>query len=126
MTLDLKVPSQLQLLLDLIVAERDDLLLVFIAPPCGTASRARGRPIKSSLLRGRRAPQPLRTDDQPDGKDNLSGTDTLKTELVTQLYATISEAIPFGTLFWHLRCCREQADPLLEQQAMDATLGTIL
>ena len=93
MTLDLTVPSQLQLLLDIIVAERDRLLMVFIAPPCGTASRARGRPVKSSLLRGRPAPQPLRTDEQPDGKDNLKGTDKLKTELANQLYAAITEVI---------------------------------
>ena len=88
MTLDLTVPSQLQLLLDLIVAERDKLLLVFIAPPCGT-SRARGRPIESLLLHRRGAPQPLRIVDQPDGKDNLSGTDKLKTELANQLYSAI-------------------------------------
>ena len=50
MVLDLTIPAQLQLLLDIISAEKDRLLLVFIAPPCGTASRARGRPIKSSLL----------------------------------------------------------------------------
>lgn len=93
MTLDLTVPSQLQLLLDIVVAERDKLLLVFKAPPCGTASRARGRPIKPSLLQGRRARQPLRTDEQPDGKDNLSGIDKLKTELANQLYSAISELV---------------------------------
>ena len=53
MTLDLTVRAQLQLLLDIIAAEKDKLVLVFIAPPCGTASRARGRPIKSSLLDAR-------------------------------------------------------------------------
>ena len=93
MTLDLTVPSQLQLLLDIIKAERDRLLMVFIAPPCGTASRARGRPIKSSLLNGRKAPQALRTDSQPDGKDNLTGVDKLKTELANQLYDAVSQII---------------------------------
>ena len=93
MTLDLTVRAQLQLLLDIIAAEKDKLLLVFIASPCGTASRARGRPIRSSLLRGRRAPQPLRTDSQPDGKDNLTGTDKLKTELANQLYDALTEVI---------------------------------
>ena len=93
MTLDLTVRDQLQLLLDIIDAEKDKLLLVFIAPPCGTASRARGRPIKSSLLKGRKAPQPLRTDSQPDGKDNLTGTDKLKTEMANQLYDALTEVI---------------------------------
>lgn len=93
--LDLTVDSQLQLLLDLLRAEKDKLLMVFIAPPCGTASRARGRPIKSSLLKGRRAPVPLRTDAQPDGKDGLSKTDKLKTELANQLYDAIATLVLF-------------------------------
>lgn len=71
--------------IDIITAEQDKLLLVFIAPPCGTASRARGRPIKASLLNGRKAPQPLRSDLQPYGKGNLTGTEKLKTELANQL-----------------------------------------
>eukprot|EP00435_Cladocopium_sp_Y103_P017720 s5862_g4.t1 len=96
MILDLTISSQLQLLLDIIRAERDRILMIFIAPPCGTASRARGRPIKSSLLRGRRAPVPLRTDEQPDGKDSLTGTDKLKTELANQLYAAITQVILFA------------------------------
>ena len=95
LVLDLTVDSQLQLLLDVLGAEKDKLLLVFIAPPCGTASRARGRPIKSSLLRGRKAPQPLRTDDQPDGIDGLQRTDKLKTELANQLYEAISTIVLF-------------------------------
>ena len=85
MVLDLTVASQLQLLLDIIEAEKHRIFMIFIAPPCGTASRARGRPIKSSLLRGRKAPAPLRSDLQPDGLDNLEGLDKLKTELANQL-----------------------------------------
>ena len=103
MTLDLTVPSQLQLLLDLIAAEKDKLLLVFIAPPCGTASRARGRPIKPSLLQGRKAPQPLRTDDQPDGKDknndmssdNLHQTQTIFVKGDMSYYQIISHHLLF-------------------------------
>ena len=95
LVLDLTIQSQLQLLLDILKAERDKLLLVFIAPPCGTASRARGRPIKTSLLRGRKAPRPLRTDAQPDGIDGLQRTDKLKTELANQLYEAISTIVLF-------------------------------
>ena len=50
MTLGLTDATQLQLLLDIIKADKDKMLLLFIAPPCGTASRAHSRPIKSSLL----------------------------------------------------------------------------
>ena len=46
LVLDLTFDSQLQLLLDIITAEKDR-----IAPPCGTASRARERPIKTTLLK---------------------------------------------------------------------------
>ena len=76
MVLDLTIEPQLELLNDIIEAEKHRLLMIFIAPPCGTASRARGRPIKSSLLRGRRAPVPLRSDLQPDGLDDLKGIDS--------------------------------------------------
>jgi len=96
MALDLTIGSQLQLLLDIISAERERILMIFIAPPCGTASRARGRPIKSSLLRGGKAPVPLRSDEQPDGLDNLQGTDKLKTELANQLYDAISQLVIFA------------------------------
>ena len=93
--LDLTVATNLQLLLDIISAERDKLLLVFIAPPCGTASKARCRPIKTSLLRGRKAPVPLRTEAQPDGKDGLGHTDKVKTELANQLYDSIATIVLF-------------------------------
>ena len=96
MVLDLTVASQLQLLLDIVEAEKSRILMIFIAPPCGTASRARGRPIKSSLLRGRKAPAPLRSDLQPDGLDNLEGLDKLKTELANQLYEGITKLILFA------------------------------
>ena len=125
--LDLTVDSQLQLLLDLLRAEKDKLLMVFIAPPCGTASRARGRPIKSSLLKGRRAPVPLRTDAQPDGKDGLSKTDKLKTELANQLYDAIATLVlfvhslgvcvvvenPKNSLYWATSFSRRYLDTVL-------------
>jgi hypothetical protein len=88
MTLDLTVSSQLQLLLDIIVAEKDRLLMVFIA-----TSYARSRPVKSSLLRGRPANRPLRTIEQPEAKDNLKGIDKLKTEMANELYAAITGVI---------------------------------
>ena len=42
---------------------------VFIAPPCGTASKAR----TIHLDDVENLPQPLRTAEQPDGVDNLEG-----------------------------------------------------
>ena len=105
---DLTVATNLQLLLDIISAERDKLLLVFIAPPCGTASKARCRPIKTSLLRGRKAPVPLRTEAQPDGKDGLGHTDKVKTELANQLYDSIATIVLFCARF---RCLCGHREP---------------
>ena len=58
MVLDLTAEQDLQLLLQIISTEAARILLVFIilvfsSPPCGTASKARERPIKTSLLAGR-------------------------------------------------------------------------
>ena len=107
MVLDLTVPSQLRLLLDVIEAEKHRILMIFFAPPRGTASRAKGRPIKSSLLKGRKAPATLRSDLQPDGLDNLEKLDKLKTELANQLYDGITQLILFCSKFGYLHCCRK-------------------
>ena len=112
--LDLTNEFDFQFLINLIEAEHDRICLVFISPPCGTASRARSRPIKSTLLRGRKAPQPLRTDSHPDQKPGLSGTDKIKVEMANQLYDAISDLIflcdslglvvvvenPLNSLYW--------------------------
>ena len=99
LVLDLTIDSQLQLLLDIITAEKDRIVMVFIAPPCGTASRARERPIKTTLLKNRRAPPPLRTDNMPDGKDGLTGPDKLKTEMANQLYQAITSVVMLANSF---------------------------
>lgn len=93
MILDLSVPSELETLLNIIKIEHDRILLVFISPPCGTASRAREKPIKSSLLRGRAAPKPLRSKRQPDGIDGLQGLDRTKVDLANQLYAAVTTVV---------------------------------
>ena len=126
MTMDLTDPSQLQLLLDIIEAEKDKLLLMFIAPPCGKASRARGCPIRASLLKCRKAPQPLRSNAQPDGKDNLAGTDKLETVLANQLYDAVAEIVslannlnicgvvenPTNSLYWKTSAVRLYLDAI--------------
>ena len=45
---------------------------VFIAPPCGTCSRARGIPVKLPNGKVVQGPQPLRSDLQPNGLSELS------------------------------------------------------
>ena len=45
---------------------------VFVAPPCGTCSRARGIPVKLPNGKIVQGPQPLRSDSQPNGLSDLS------------------------------------------------------
>ena len=58
MVLDLTVEHDLALLLQILTAEKDRIILVFISPSCGTASKARERPIPAHLLQGRPQPMP--------------------------------------------------------------------
>ena len=88
--LDLANPFQVDQLLELLDSERDRLAVVFIAPPCGTASRARERKLCKWARKGFRIPQPLRTDEFPDMKPGLLGRDRSKTELANQLYDQIT------------------------------------
>ena len=93
MVLDLTVEHDIQLLLQIINAEAGRIVLVFISPPCGTASKARERPIKASLLFGKKQPMPLRSADKPNQKDGLSGLDKYKTETANQLYDAVTKIV---------------------------------
>ena len=88
---DLEDPQQLQLLLDFIQEERDNILLVWIAPPCGTASRARERRQPKLEAQGVKVPVPLRSIEQPDQLDGLQGTDKIKTEKANVLYSSVHD-----------------------------------
>ena len=93
MILDLTLHHDVRLLLQILATEASRIALVFISPPCGTASKARERPIRSSLLGGRKQPEPLRSKEKPDQKDGLSNTDKVKTELANQLYDAVSTIV---------------------------------
>ena len=88
--LDLAVPEQQAALIELIRNERDAIALLFAAPSCGTASRAREKPLPSWKRKGFAIPQPLRSDDHPDMLPGLSGLDRKKVELANQLYDALS------------------------------------
>ena len=61
---------------------------VGMGPPCGTASRARERPLAKHLLaRGMRAPQPLRSEEFPYGIPGLVGSDRERVIAANVLYA---------------------------------------
>ena len=63
---------------------------VFCAPPCGTCSRARGIPIKLANGVKIAGPQPLRTDEQPDGVNRMNYVSRLRVSLANALYKFIA------------------------------------
>ena len=91
--LDLTKPGQLVTLLQLLKSEKDNILLLWIAPPCGTASRAREKPLPSFVRAGLKVPEPLRNDLFPDGLSHLSNTDKQKVEEANQLYEQVTKVV---------------------------------
>ena len=82
---DLADPSHLESLICFIKENKDDIAMVWMAQPCGTASRARERPLKHLERQGLSVPKP-RSKDQPDQLDGLGGLDKIKTETANILY----------------------------------------
>ena len=87
------------------------LVAVWLAPPCGTASRAREIP-----LQGDQEPRPLRTSDNPEGRPDLSPEETDRVQKANSLCRITAEiwtfclqhdilAVienPYRSFFWHL------------------------
>ena len=87
---------------------------VHFAPSCGTASRARERPLKSWERKGYRVPKPLRSDHFSLGVAGLKGIDKHCTETANITYSqtailaamlhewgiTISIENPLRSIFW--------------------------
>eukprot|EP00435_Cladocopium_sp_Y103_P018289 s5093_g4.t1 len=124
-TYDLNDPDQLAALCDFIRRHRDVILWAHFAPSCGTASRARGRPLPKLAKLGVKVPKPLRSDLQPLGLDGLSGLDKVKAECANITYEStcvliqlcfdlaiaVSVENPENSLFWKIPMVRD----LLEQ-----------
>ena len=83
--IDVGSDEGLELLLQLL--DSQFLLAVHIAPPCGTASRARERPLSAELQkRGFRGPPPLRSAAFPGGMPGLSPQNQLKVDAANRFY----------------------------------------
>eukprot|EP00434_Breviolum_minutum_P016188 symbB.v1.2.014264.t1/scaffold1033.1/size247163/2 len=78
--LDLRLAESWQLLQRLV--SQHSVIWVHIAPPCGTASRARERPLRGNYW----GPKPLRSSDSPWGLNNLSGKDRAKVDSANAIY----------------------------------------
>ena len=87
---ELEDPAQVQSLSDFIATEHSNIAYAFMAPSCGTASRARERKHAKLEKLGHVLPQPLRSDSQPDQLDGLSGVNKVKTEKANMLYDAIT------------------------------------
>ena len=92
-TLDLTMPGQLDTLLQLVRSEKDNILLLWLAPPCGTASRAREKLLPSFAKAGLKVPVPLRSDSFPDGLGRLSAVDRQRVEQSNQLYEQLTTVV---------------------------------
>jgi hypothetical protein len=71
------------------------LAFVFMSPPCGTASRARGKAINPRLKRaGWPEPKPLRSNDEPYGLSHLESSDPaqfLRVQSANKIYDLCAE-----------------------------------
>ena len=64
---------------------------LFIAPPCGTCSRARGIPVRLPSGRIVPGPQPLRTDESPNGVRHMSWINRMRVSSANKLYHFITQ-----------------------------------
>ena len=72
-------------------AEAENIAAVWIAPSCGTASKARERRLPQLVRLGIQVPIPLRSNEQPDQIDGLADTDKLKVEKANMLYNAVEQ-----------------------------------
>ena len=76
----------------------------FIAPPCGSASRARSIPLKRKRPGDPPAPKPLPSDKHPNGLPNLSFVDRLKISKANKLYFLTSKLVQWAVAEGLLSC----------------------
>ena len=83
--LDFSLPSVVDSLVQLLCSGR--VAYVHLAPPCGTCSAARDRPVPAHLRRlGAPEPKPLRSLDAPLGLPGLTGADLARVLSANTLY----------------------------------------
>ena len=83
---DLSNRDEVMSLLSFIKANADRIALIHLAPPCGTASRARGKRLHFLRAHNIKEPRPLRDDSYPDGFPWLQGSDKIRTEAANLVY----------------------------------------
>ena len=94
--LDLTKDEDLNFLLDFLQAEINVLVYIHLAPPCGTASAARGIPVPGCPEDMQ--PTPLRSKEFPNGLPGLAGLNLLKVEKANSLYWATFKIVEFCVL----------------------------
>ncbi len=87
--LDLRLASSWEVLRRIVLVH--DVLFVHIAPPCGTSSRARARPVSSTSW----GPAPLRSTEYPWGLPSLAERDAHRVEQANILYRHVASFCRF-------------------------------
>ena len=88
---ELEDPTQVDELCGFLEEEADNIAAVWIAPSCGTASKARERKLPQLQRLGISEPIPLRSISQPDQIDGLDGTNKIKVEKANMLYNAVEK-----------------------------------
>jgi len=88
---ELEDQSQVDELCNFLEAEAANIAAIWIAPSCGTASRARERRLPQLQQLGVEVPVPLRSETQPDQLDGLEGTNKVKVEKANLLYQAVEQ-----------------------------------
>ena len=123
---DLAVDAQVNGLIEFLQQEEDNLAWIHFAPACGTASRARERPLPGLEAKGFRVAKPLRSLAHPEGLPGLQGTDKLRVEAANKVYSNTATIVrwaarraitcsienPMNSLFWNVPCIRRLLDDL--------------
>ena len=87
--LDLTQDHDVQTLLDVINLEASNIAWIHLAPPCGTASAARSRPLPAVARHGGTVPQPLRSTSEPQGLSTLTCAQKAQVLQANQLYRAV-------------------------------------
>ena len=110
--LDLTKDQDVEILTDILL--RSNLGYLHLAPPCGTSSKAREKPLPEGMNHIRALP--LRSDDEPLGLPSLSSSDLVRVQAANRLYevtllcvyiaisrgAIVSVENPSSSYFWKI------------------------
>lgn len=91
--LDLTLPSSQNLVFEEIKHGRVD--GVMLAPPCGTSSKARNIPLKTSEGKRKKGPPPLRSEAYPEGLPGLVGVNRTRVRQANKLYKFTQKVMEF-------------------------------